>query len=289
MKTRTGKFSIGFRRGGSQWQKDMSGMLKWASENDIEVIDLGRDADQAAGQVIDAGLKVGSVDLRNWQGMLAEDTDKRKAAVSENAEYIQACAKYGPMNHFLVMLPDNADLPRAKNFEFMLASLEELVPTLEQHEAHLVIEGWPGPGALCCTPEGYRALLEKQPSKAVGINFDPSHLIRMGIDPIRFLREFGDRVYHIHGKDTEILSERLYEYGSEQPPTFGSRVRFGSMHWRYTIPGHGIMRWIEGFRILESKGYSGCVSIELEDANFNGSEETEKFGLLHGALYLRGC
>ena len=30
-------------------------------------------------------------------------------------------------------------------------------------------------------------------------------------------------------------------------------------------------------------------SIELEDANFNGSEEGEKLGILQGARFLQGC
>jgi sugar phosphate isomerase/epimerase len=103
------------------------------------------------------------------------------------------------------------------------------------------------------------------------------------------LREFGDRVYHIHGKDTAILAENLYEYGSEQPPTFARPMPFAGMAWRYTIPGHGVTRWVEVMRILVSKGYAGAISIELEDANFNGSEEGEKLGILQGVRFLQGC
>jgi sugar phosphate isomerase/epimerase len=123
----------------------------------------------------------------------------------------------------------------------------------------------------------------------MGINYDPSHLIRQGIDPIRFLKEFGERVHHIHGKDTELLSENLYEYGHEQPPTFGKKFRYGGMAWRYTIPGHGVMRWRKAFAMLEKLGYAGCVSIELEDAHFNGAEDTERLGILQGIRFLSGC
>ena len=50
------------------------------------------------------------------------------------------------------------------------------------------------------------------------------------------------------------------------------------------------MRWREGFRILQSCGYNGLVSIELEDANFNlGDGDGEKRGLVLGASYLTGC
>ncbi len=92
----------------------------------------------------------------------------------------------------------------------------------------------------------------------------------------------------MHGKDTELSSEGTYEYGHEQPPTFGKAPAFGGMSWRYTIPGQGQVRWVEVMRTLRDAGYQGMVSIELEDANFNGTTEGEKLGILHGARFLEG-
>lgn len=289
MKTRTGGFPAGFRLGWSEWQRDPQALIAWAKDNDIGVVDLRRDADVTAKTFVDAGMRIGSVDLPEVKGMMSPDKGRRAEAIAQNTAYVRACAAYGSMNHFLVMTPEDPERPRAENFQYMVESFGELVPVLEEGNAYLVIEGWPGPGALCCTPEGFRALFREHPSAAMGINYDPSHLIRMGIDPLRFLREFGERVHHIHGKDTELLSENLYEYGNEQPPTFAKRIPFGSMHWRYTIPGHGVMRWGVAFRILEELGYGGCVSVELEDANFNGTEEGEKTGILQGVHFLSGC
>jgi sugar phosphate isomerase/epimerase len=186
------------------------------------------------------------------------------------------------------MLPEKPDLPRAENFGYMVESFRQLAPVLEENNARLVIEGWPGPGALCCTPEAYRAFFEQIPSPAMGVNYDPSHLVRMGIDYLRFLNEFGGRVYHVHGKDTELLAEGQYEYGTEQPATFAKPIHFGAFAWRYTIPGHGQVRWVAVMRTLQELGYQGCVSIELEDANFNGATESEQFGILQGARFLAG-
>ncbi len=286
MKTRTGNFDIGFRRLWMDWHKDLNGLIRWAKDNNLSGIDLGRDADETGQKVLDAGLRLGSIDLKEWQGMISSDKSTRENAVAKNAAYIERCAKLGRMNHFVVMLPEKADLPRAENFGFMVESFGALAPVLEQHDARIVIEGWPGPGALCCTPEGYRALFEAVPSPSMGVNYDPSHLLRMGIDPLRFLREFKDRVYHVHGKDTELDSENAYEYGHEQPPTFGTAPAFGAMTWRYTIPGHGMVRWVEVLKILKDSAYTGMLSIELEDASFNGSEAGEKAGILGGAHFL---
>ena len=289
MKTRTGSYPIGFRTLGSAWQGDYSTLIAWSQKNGLEAIDTRRDGHQAGPVLIEAGLRIGSVDLLDWQPMISADKGKRDDAIARNAEYVRACAANGAVNHFIVMLPEDPALPRSENFGYMVESFSALAPTMEECDAHLAIEGYPGPGALCCTPEGCRSFFECCPSPAMGVNYDPSHLIRMGIDPLRFLREFADRVFHVHGKDTELLADNLYEYGSEQPPTFGKTFPFGSMSWRYTIPGHGLTSWVEVFRILAAHDYAGCVCIELEDGNFNGAEDTERLGILQGASFLTGC
>lgn len=287
MQTRTGNFPIGFRRGWTEWQKDLASLMDWTKLNRLAGIDIGADV-SIGKQILDAGMRIGSVDLKDNKGMISPDKAKREAAIAANTAQIEAGAKLGAVNYFLVMLPEKPELPRAENFGYMVESFSALVPVLEKNNARIVIEGWPGPGALCCTPEGYRAFFEKVPSKAMGVNYDASHLMRMGIDYLRFLREFAVRVYHVHGKDTELSTEGLYEYGHEQPATFGKAPAFGGMAWRYTIPGHGQVRWVEVMRTLKDAGYTGMVSIELEDANFNGTPEGEKLGILQGARFLEG-
>lgn len=289
LNTKTGGFPIGFRRGWSDWQKNLDSLVAWAKANELGVIDLGSDGDTASAKVTDAGLRIGSADLKEWSGVISKDPAKREAAIEANDAYIEAATANGATNFFAVMLPDDASRPRSENFGYMVDGLKHLAPLLEKYGAKLVIEGWPGPGALCCTPESYRATIKAVGSKAIGINYDPSHLIRMGIDPIRFLEEFAPSVYHVHGKDTEIYSEAVYEFGTEQEPTHAKGHGFGSATWRYTIPGHGQMRWKHGFEILKAHGYQGAVSIELEDENFNGSEAGEKEGLIVGGRFLASC
>jgi sugar phosphate isomerase/epimerase len=286
--TRTGQFPIGFRRGWSDWQKDIAQLARWAKANDFASIDTRGTAEDLAALAA-AGLRPGSVDLIEWKNLLSPDAAKRAAAVAQNRAHIATCAAHGATAFFTVMLPEQPELPRSENFKYMVESYAALMPALEAANARIVIEGWPGPGALCCTPETVRAFFREVPSRGAGFNYDPSHLLRMGIDPLRFLREFADRVGHVHGKDTELLAERQYELGTEQPPTFAPGVRFGGTAWRYTIPGHGCMRWGEAFRILADAGYRGQVGIELEDANFNGTEAGEQLGLNLGRQFLAGC
>ena len=288
MKTATGNFPLGWRRRNYAWEQDLDGIIAWALENDLEVIDLGPDADSSAKTVVEAGLRVGTADLSLWQEMISPDAAKRRDAVARNAEYIRACAAAGAKTFFLVMLPEDPARPRAENFGYMVESYGELASTFESCGAYLAIEGWPGPGALVCTPETYRAFIEQVGSANMGVNYDPSHLVRMGIDPIRFLKEFVSHVFHVHGKDCMIIDENLYQYGNLQEATFADSFKYGGMNWRYTIPGHGISDWKIILSILEESGYSGCISIELEDHYYDDSEYDQKLGVLQGVKFLAG-
>ena len=288
-RTKTGDLPIGFRYAPlSNWSQDLQGLVTWAQENGFSALDTGKSTEDAA-KVTAAGLRSGSVDLLEWQGMLSLEPDKRRDAVARNRDYIEACAAAGSLNYFVVMLPEDPTADPREVFTAMVESYGELAPVLEANDAKIVIEGWPGPGALCCTPESYRAFFEACPSPAMGVNYDPSHLLRMGIDPLKFLAEFMGRVYHVHAKDTEIFSELQYEYGTEQKPLFATLPRFGGPFWRYTIPGHGVMRWKRAFEMLTEAGYEGCVCVELEDRFFNGAEDTETAGLLASRHFLESC
>ena len=221
--------------------------------------------------------------------MIAPDSAGRRDAIAATGEHIEACAAAGVSVFFTVTLPADKELPRRQNFDYLVESYGALIPALDRANARVVLEGWPGPGALCCTPETYRAFFKEVRSERFGVNYDPSHLLRMGIDPLRFLKEFAGRVYHVHAKDTALSGEDLYEYGHEQPATFFKGHGWGGTAWRYTLPGHGQTDWIETLRLLENTGFDGLVSIELEDENFSGTEAGEQRGLIISRDFLEGC
>ncbi len=291
-KTLTGGFSIGFRRVRSEWQKNPAILARWAVENRFGFVDVGKNdaaADLAA--LSQSGLRPGSVDLlagSDYDMMIAPDSASRREIIAATGAHIETSAGAGATIFFTVTIPVDKALPRKQNFEYLVESFAALIPTLERTGSHVAIEGWPGPGAVCCTPETYRAFFREIGSDRFGVNYDPSHLRRMGIDPLRFLKEFADRVYHVHAKDTAISSEDLYEFGHEQPATFAQAHGWGGTAWRYTLPGHGQTDWTGIFRLLKDTGYSGLVSIELEDENFNGTEAGERRGLIESRDFLEG-
>jgi len=291
MRTRTGAFRIGFREGGSDWQKDRAGVASWAGKTGFEMIDLGAVGPEAVNTVQSGGVDVISVDMHDWPALLSEDSGKRKAVVTKNASHFREMAKLGVKIFFVVIIPENPDRPGRENFALAVESFGELADVAASVGAAIALEGWPGGPPnypnLCCNPETYRAMFKEVPSPGIGINFDPSHLIRMGIDHTRFIEEFADRVRYVHAKDTEILVDNLYEVGLYQHSVFSKPVGFGEFAWRYTIPGHGITRWSYCFDVLKKAGFAGGVSVELEDGNYNGSEAGEKAGFEASLAYLQ--
>lgn len=289
--TRTGHFPIGFRRGWTEWQKNLGSLVQWARTNSFECLDVGPLPPEELKQITAAGMKIGTVDVRQpWDQLASPDGGKRKAAAAAAAEQMKSAIAAGAKVFFVVVFPEKNDARRIDNHGYAVDGYGQLCQALAGTGAKIAIEGYPGGpphySALACTPESYRALFKDVGSDVMAINFDPSHLIRMGIDPVRFLGEFAPRVAHVHGKDTELLDEGLYEFGNLQEATFAKGRPYGAFAWRYTIPGHGTARWGKLLSILKDSGYKGFVSIELEDEHFNGSTEGEQRGLLVSRDYL---
>lgn len=288
-KTKTGGFPIGIRMTGEFDKLAPAEVAKWATANGFACIDVGasRLADVPAFQK--GGLPIGTIDLfgPEWSGMLSADAGKRKATVAIAQKMIRDSAAAGVKLFFIVMLAEDVNLPRKETFKHMVETYGQLRDVLKATKTRLSVEGWPGCNAQCCTPESYRAFLKEMNSPSYGINYDPSHLLRMGIDPLRFIKEFAPHVVHVHGKDTFIDPERLYNLGTEQAPVFADGLPWGGWFWRYTIPGDGSAPWTKIFTTLKAVNFSGYVSIELEDVTYNGTVDGEKKGFVAARKFLQ--
>jgi sugar phosphate isomerase/epimerase len=285
--TLTGSFPIGFRRGWIDWQKDLGNVISFAKDNGFEAIDVGALPRAELERIAKAGLRIGSIDIMGWTELVSPDAGKRAAAAQKNAEYARGVADLCK-NFFTVIIPEDRGKKRQENFAFAVDGYNQLCGELDKVGAGVVIEGYPGGGEnIACTPADYRAFFKEVP-RAAYVNFDPSHMVRMGIDPVRFLGEFAPKVRHVHGKDTEMFPEEIYEHGWLGPATFAKGHGFGAQFWRYTIPGHGEVRWTRCFELLKQAGYRGIISIELEDERFNDNTAAgEQRGLKAGRDYLQ--
>ena len=292
MPTRTATLPIGLRRLNSAWNADLAALLTWAKDSGFESLDLtvATPADIAA--VRAAGLRLGSVDLVEMGKLLVTDPGERRDRIARNVAYVKELAAAGAKIFFTVLIPDDPTRKRPENYKLAVDTFAPLAQAAADAGVTIAIEGWPGPApqfqALCCTPESCRAFIRDTHPKSVGINYDPSHLIRLGVDPVRFLREFLPHIPHVHAKDTQIYPDAVYELGLYQDSIAIPPHKYGAHAWRYTIPGHGQAPWPQILSVLHDHHYGGVVSIELEDENFYGTESLEKSGLLYSLSYLRG-
>ena len=144
-------------------------------------------------------------------------------------------------------------------------------------------------------PDGYPANLAYSPELwewmarlGVGLNYDPSHLVGIGIDPVRALEPYVGLVWHAQAKDVEIQPHRIDRTG------FGGNAVYRSdpwdhAWWRYRLPGLGVVDWPAVLRTLESGGFHGVLSIEHEDPVRAGSTEAVCRGLLLAREHLRAA
>ena len=110
-----------------------------------------------------------------------------------------------------------------------------------------------------------RAIQAVDGHPAFGFNFDPSHLGYQGVDYIRFIYKFRDRIFHCHMKDVTWSNTRT------EAGVFGGHTEFGDhrRHWNFRSPGRGKIDFEEIIRAFNDIGYTGPLSVEWEDSGMD--------------------
>jgi len=111
--------------------------------------------------------------------------------------------------------------------------------------------------------------------ETLGVNFDPSHLIWQGVTPHLFIRDFPDRIYHVHMKDAAVTLDG-------RAGILGSHLTFGDPRrgWNFRSLGHGDVNFEDIIRELNDINYTGPLSVEWEDSNMDrehGAKEALEF------------
>ena len=160
--------------------------------------------------------------------------------------------------------------------------LPELLDYAGERGVKLVIENCPMEG---WGPDGYPANLAYSPELwewmfdlGFYLNYDPSHLVWLGIDPVEALKPHVSKVLHMQAKDTQLdpaARNRYSIFGKSVSRDSGWDVGW----WRYRVPGLGDVDWRRVIDTLYEGGYSGAVSIEHEDPVWGGSPDRIEAGL----------
>lgn len=186
----------------------------------------------------------------------------------------------------------DVSLPVADNLKLAERYLPPLVDYAAERGVRIVIENCPMEG---WHPDGYPGNLAYSPELwdwmfdlGLYLNYDPSHLVWLGIDPLDALKSCleQNRVLHVQAKDIEIDQQQRTRYG-----IFGKTVTRTTPEdvgwWRYRVPGRGHLNWNHLIDALYAAGFHGTVAVEHEDPVWSGSEEKLKQGLTIAAATLR--
>ena len=137
---------------------------------------------------------------------------------------------------------------------------------------------WPGGKNLAISPEIWTRMFTDIPSPAFGLNYDPSHMIWQHMDYLAPLRDFRDRLFHIHAKDVRLDHHRLNQVGILAHP---------NRYHTPKLPGMGDVNWGRFFSQLTDSGYRGPVCVEVEDRAFETNLDDRLASLKQSATFLR--
>lgn len=131
---------------------------------------------------------------------------------------------------------------------------------------------------LALTPDAWEMLFNALPNDNIGLEWEPCHQMTKLIDPMPQLRKYGDRMFHIHGKDATVRWDIVREKGIIGLDTFAY----------HRTPGFGDSNWADIISFLRLGGFTGAIDIEgYHDPVYCG--ELEWTGQVRGLKYLKEC
>jgi sugar phosphate isomerase/epimerase len=241
-------------------------------------IDVTRfDPDAVLGTLVKHGLEISS--LAYYPNNLHPDAQVRRAANTHLRKVIDAAAKLevGVVGTFVGRDPSK-NVP--DSFRDFRRVWPRLVDHAESRGVKIAIENcpmifsydeWPGGTNLASTPAIWDEMFSIVDSPSFGLNLDPSHLVWLMVDYERVVRDYADKIFHVHAKDLEIDRDGLYRHGTAAQ----------GIGWQVPrLPGLGEVRWDRFVAALYRAGYDHVVSVEHEDRSFEGTEELVKRGFL---------
>ena len=173
------------------------------------------------------------------------------------------------------------------NWPRFLSTWQPLIKLAEHRKVRIGIENcpmlftadeWPGGKNLATTPDIWTRMFHDIPSPSFGLNYDPSHMIWQHMDYLAPMREFRDRLFHIHAKDVRLDQQKLDRVGIMAHP---------NRYHTPKLPGMGDVNWGRFFSTLTDCGYRGPVCVEVEDRAYEGSLNDRIASLQQSYNYLR--
>jgi sugar phosphate isomerase/epimerase len=166
--------------------------------------------------------------------------------------------------HALYAFPPTSQAYWDKGFADFAQRWKPILDVFDQSGVNFALEVHPTEIAFD-TASAQRAVEAVGGHKRFGFNFDPSHLGYQGVDYVKFIRTFGDRMYHVHMKDV------WWGRGDGTAGVFGGNTSFGDArrYWDFRSVGRGLIDFESIIVALNDVGYHGPLSVEWEDSRMD--------------------
>ena len=258
---------------------------RYAGVTHFDVSNLDKKKAKEIRKMLDGhGLTVSS--LGYYPNPLHPEAEHRETVIAHLKKVIEGAALLEvPIVGTFIGKDKNKTVPQ--NLEDYANVWPPIVKFAKDHAIKIAIENcpmifsydeWPGGNNLAASPAIWRRMWEIIPDDNFGLNLDPSHLIWQMIDYERVIREFADKLFHVHAKDLHVDRDGLYNNGT---------LSLG-MGWQVPrLPGRGDVDWGKFFAALGDVGYDYVVSIEHEDRDYEGDEDLVKKGFYLSRDFLK--
>lgn len=183
-------------------------------------------------------------------------------------------------------MPESGGMDPLASMEPVVAFLEETLELAEQLDLVMLLENCPMYRNIATSPLMWQELFRRIPSPRLGLCYDPSHFVWQMIPAIPVLIEFGSRIQHIHLKDTELNRAILDRVGILHNVA-KERGYVANQWWRHTIIGGGEIDWDAFKHALDQINYTGSLSFEMEDYQYELEPARVRQGLILQRAYLR--
>jgi sugar phosphate isomerase/epimerase len=201
------------------------------------------------------------------------DADGRKRAVEHEAKMIEISRRLGGPGTVCRILSGQRypEVSREQGLEWVVASIEEVLPVARENDVLLGIENhykdgfWKYP-EFAQKKDVFLEILDRVPDRRnFGVQYDPSNAIVAGDDPIELLKAVAGRVVSMHASDRYLAPGARLEDLRQSDGTIGY-----SPDLCHGVTGKGLNDYDAIFRILAESGYHGWISIE---DGMNGMDE----------------
>jgi sugar phosphate isomerase/epimerase len=166
--------------------------------------------------------------------------------------------------HALYAFPPTSQEYLEKGFADFAKRFGPILDDFEKANVNFALEVHPTEIAFDIA-SAQRAIDAVKGHKRFGFNYDPSHLGYQGVDYVKFIRTFGNRIYHCHMKDA------WWGHGDGTVGVFGGHTNFGdpARYWDFRSVGRGDTRFEDIIVAMNDVGYAGPLSVEWEDGRMD--------------------